>query len=66
MKSGSHKRKDTYNHPKEGSENISSNYSSIPIQKIYINIIFFFLYLPSFSLLLNIKIFIYIIYFLTI
>ena len=34
MKSGSHKRKDTYNHPKEGSENISSNYSSIPIQKI--------------------------------
>ena len=33
MKSGSHKRKDTYNHPKEGSENISSNYSSIPIQK---------------------------------
>ena len=49
MKSGSHKRKDTYNHPKEGSENISSNYSSIPIQKIYINIIclnyFFNLYI---------------------
>ena len=42
MKSGSHKRKDTYNHPKEGSENISSNYSSIPIQKNLQKYYFFF------------------------